>query len=61
MDEWNTLLDFPSIPAIIGQQFRLFDSTLGTDVCYHIPSAVISLDGYNLTVQYEGTRYVHDS
>ena len=55
MDELNTLLDFASIPVIIGQQFRLFD------LFYHTHSMVTSPDGYKFTVQYEGNRCVHDS
>ena len=61
MDTLNMLLNLPSVLAIIGQQFHLFDPTLRINLFYHIHGMEISPDGHKFSVQYEGTRYDHNN
>ncbi|KAG6379308.1 hypothetical protein JVT61DRAFT_11763 [Boletus reticuloceps] len=55
-DLLNSLLDFPSVAAIIGQRFYFLDSSSDMDLLYQVRSVEIFSDGHCFAVQCEGTR-----
>ncbi|KAI6145591.1 hypothetical protein BKA82DRAFT_21480 [Pisolithus tinctorius] len=51
-DSAHSLLNFPSLPKIIGQQFCLRPA----DIFYHVHAIKASLEGYQFAIQYENIR-----
>ncbi|KAG9313254.1 hypothetical protein JVU11DRAFT_6719 [Chiua virens] len=52
----DSLLNLPSVPAIIGRRFLFFDPSSDTDILYQIHSVEMSSSGHRFAVQSDGAR-----